>query len=477
MRTGSLLRLLPAMLCLGVATIAFADWPSNWTSADIGKPAVAGSAKYEYPNMTVNGAGSDIWYNSDQFQYVYQPVKDDVSIITHVVRISDGHEWSKAGIMLRQSLDADAANVFVNVTRGNGISMQQRTKKGVGCTLFNNKSITTPVWLKLTRVDDVITAYSAKDGANWTKLDTCTIPMGTEIFAGLAVTSHDAGNVTTGVFDCLSVVNNGPVITANKKLLTGPGGIINFTAAEPVTWSASVDGCIDATTGIFTCPAAATIGNTITVKGTSKADATRKSTLKIYVVASLDYALSDKATIDLSNTKVDDWIVAKTGGEYYKKNLPKSLITHYTQSYRGPDEDKRGPEGGFNFTKAGTLAPGPDADQTAYKYSSSRWGGSTYFYNIAPADTTQRVLDAYLTTSADNRTISVDFINSVTGARTEGATTTMSKNDSLPRRLHLVYQLPAALAGTGVGQYDQVKLGCSGNSRWLCWSGTVLSRP
>jgi len=476
MRTSTLVRLLPAMLCLGVATIAFADWPSNWNSADIGKPAVAGSAKYEYPNMTVNGAGNDIWDNSDQFQYVNQPVKDDVSIITHVVRISDGDNWSKAGIMLRQSLDADAANVFLNVTRGNGISMQQRTKKGEGCTLFNDKSITTPVWLKLTRVDDVITTYSAKDGANWTKLESATIPMGTEVYAGLAVTSHDAGNVTTGVFDCLSVVNNGPVIAANKKLLTGPGGIINFTAAEPVTWSASVDGSINAETGVFTCPAAATIGNTIIVKGTSKADAKRKSTMKIYVVASLDYALSDKATIDLSNIKVDDWIVAKASGEYYRKNLPKSLITHYTQSYRGPNDDTHYPEGGFSFKKADTLAPGPEADQTAYKYAVGRSGGSTYYYDIAPADATQRVLDAYLEISTPNRTLGVDFINSVTREKAVDVVTTMSAGDSQPRRLRVVYQLPAALVGTGVGQYDCIRVRCSGNSRWLSWSGTVLGR-
>ncbi len=477
MKTGSLIRLLPAMLCLSIASIAFAAWPSYWNSADIGKPTVPGNANYEYPNMTVSGAGNDIWGESDQFQYVYQPVKDDVTIITHVVSISDGNDWSKAGIMLRQSLAADAANVFVTATRSNGISMQQRIKKGDQSIYTGDKSITMPIWLKLTRVDDVITAYSAKDGANWTKLNTCTIPMGTEVYAGLAVTSHESSKISTGVFDCLSVVNNGPAITANKKLLTGPGGIINFTAAEPVTWSADVDGCIDAATGVFTCPATATMGSTIIVKGTSKDDASRKSTMKIYVVASLEYTLADKANVDLSRANVDDWIVAKTGGEYYKKNLPKSLITHYTQSYRGPEDNVNAPEGGFSFTKADTLAPGPNADQTAYKYGVGRWGGSTYYYDLAPADTTMRVLDSYLATSTNTRNISIDFINSVTGDKAEGVVATMSSTDSLPRRLRAVYQLPAALAGTGIGQYDCVKLGLTGNSRWLSWTGTVLSKP
>jgi hypothetical protein len=41
--------------------------PPGWQDGDIGGVGVPGSASYDNGTYTVQGSGSDIWYNSDQF--------------------------------------------------------------------------------------------------------------------------------------------------------------------------------------------------------------------------------------------------------------------------------------------------------------------------------------------------------------------------------------------------------------------------
>ena len=50
--------------------------PAPWVSNDIGLPSPAGSAAYNATTgtYTVSGGGSDIWNNSDQFQFVSRSV-------------------------------------------------------------------------------------------------------------------------------------------------------------------------------------------------------------------------------------------------------------------------------------------------------------------------------------------------------------------------------------------------------------------
>ncbi len=46
-------------------------------SADIGKPKNAGSSQYDETTQTYNlkGSGYNIWFNRDEFQYLYKKTK------------------------------------------------------------------------------------------------------------------------------------------------------------------------------------------------------------------------------------------------------------------------------------------------------------------------------------------------------------------------------------------------------------------
>jgi len=58
------------------------------------------------------------------------------------------------------------------------------------------------VWLKLTRVDDVVTGYVSSDGTDWTRVGSTTTGVSVDDEeAGVVVTSHVRGTLNTSTFD------------------------------------------------------------------------------------------------------------------------------------------------------------------------------------------------------------------------------------------------------------------------------------
>src|SRR5205814_1242073 len=57
--------------------------PSPWANADIGAVPLQGSASFSNSTFTVSGSG-DTWGPADAFQYVYQPISGDTTIIARM---------------------------------------------------------------------------------------------------------------------------------------------------------------------------------------------------------------------------------------------------------------------------------------------------------------------------------------------------------------------------------------------------------
>jgi hypothetical protein len=115
---------------IAFATTLKPPFPSGWNDADIGSPNLAGSANYSNGVYTVFGSGADIWGTSDQFHYVYTTMTGDGTMIARVLSQDYTDPWAKAGVMMRQSLDADSPYAFVFTTPGNGTDFQWRDAQG-----------------------------------------------------------------------------------------------------------------------------------------------------------------------------------------------------------------------------------------------------------------------------------------------------------------------------------------------------------
>jgi len=177
------------------------DWLTTpWSNIDIDSH---GSTFYDAgtDTWTIIGDGSDIWGQSDGFHYAYRDlqVQGDGYIIARVVDIAgnDLNEWAKAGVMIRETLDSGSvhAMMVMTPTTGHAAAFQWRSTKDGDSYSAHDGTMSLPYWVAISRSGNTFRAYVSPDGGSWTQWGTDqVIPMGTNVYIGLAVTSHQSGN-------------------------------------------------------------------------------------------------------------------------------------------------------------------------------------------------------------------------------------------------------------------------------------------
>lgn len=172
---------------------------------------------------TVVGVGNDIWNTSDECIFVHKKFDGNGLIVARIDSVQNTHPWSKIGLMIRDSLDADAAYGFVLVTPEKRASFQRRTRAGDASEQFHTEAeaFTFPHWIRLVRSGFFVTAEHSSDGQNWEDMDgvkaSAFVNLTGEMYIGFAVTSHVDQNTT-----CEAVYSN----------VTITGGSGEFTATN-----------------------------------------------------------------------------------------------------------------------------------------------------------------------------------------------------------------------------------------------------
>src|SRR5690348_9720166 len=104
--SGSLTASVPVTLTV----VAANNFAPGWLDSDVGSTGLSGSAALSNGTFTVKGAGLQIWGTGDSFNFAYQPLSGDGSIVARVVSISPTS--ATPGIMIRDSLDPAAMSAF-----------------------------------------------------------------------------------------------------------------------------------------------------------------------------------------------------------------------------------------------------------------------------------------------------------------------------------------------------------------------------
>jgi regulation of enolase protein 1 (concanavalin A-like superfamily) len=180
--------------------------PSGWSSQDVGRPAIEGAAAHAGGAFAVSGAGWDIWDGFDQFQFVYRRASGDVDMTARVSSLQAVHEWTKAGIMVRSTLDGISAHGSAFLTGSNGVAFQRRPLAGAHSFTTPGDGRAAPGWVKLERRGNSLSAYSSVDGVRWTFVGSDNVNLPETVYVGLAVTSHNVNAAATAVFDQVTVV-------------------------------------------------------------------------------------------------------------------------------------------------------------------------------------------------------------------------------------------------------------------------------
>jgi hypothetical protein len=198
-------------VCL-LAASAFAQGGSLGifsNSGDVGDPAKRGSAAFDAATgqYRITGSGANIWAKQDQFQYVWQEITGNFTVHATMEFLGKGEDHRKAGIMVRQSLDADAPYGDF-VIHGTGMpGLQWRPAKGENTNTFDLPFDGPGKYkLQLVRSGVGITVSMAMDGAALKQVarTEVTFQKG-PVLVGLAVCAHNAANLETVVFSDVSV--------------------------------------------------------------------------------------------------------------------------------------------------------------------------------------------------------------------------------------------------------------------------------
>jgi endonuclease/exonuclease/phosphatase family metal-dependent hydrolase len=175
--------------------------PTGWSTKDVGAVAATGAATLANNVFTVTGSGSDVWAAADEFRYVYTQLTGDGSIVTKVSSIDNVNAWVKAGVMMRETLNANSRHAFMLVSPGKGLAFQRRTAAGGSSTSTAGGSGKSPYFVKLTRSGSTFKAQKSVDGVSWTTVGSQSISMASTIYVGLVVSSHVDGVLADATFE------------------------------------------------------------------------------------------------------------------------------------------------------------------------------------------------------------------------------------------------------------------------------------
>jgi hypothetical protein len=218
-----------ALLALLTACGSLADTPSTqlgeapstdepaaaitWTSADVGAVRAPGSTEREGDGtIVIVSEGEDVWSTADSFHFAYTELMGDADLIVRVEAVDAAAVWAKAGLMLRESLEAGDRNVFLPLTAARGAVLQVRLEKDGATTdtlpggiIMHDAMAAAPWWLRLTREGATIIGYVSSDGEAWRELGRVVLDLPETYFGGLAVTRHAADEPSSGRFSNLRV--------------------------------------------------------------------------------------------------------------------------------------------------------------------------------------------------------------------------------------------------------------------------------
>lgn len=178
--------------------------PSGWQDAAVGD-AYGSSTVTSTGTYTVTGSGANIWGREDAFQFAYRALSGDFDVSARLSAFDVANEWSKAGLMVRESLAAGARNGYVLWSPGTGTAFQYRSATSGTTSRVGEASARLAVWVRLVRAGSRLTAYRSADGQAWTAVSSLSMSLPSNVYVGLAVTSREENAESQASFSSVSL--------------------------------------------------------------------------------------------------------------------------------------------------------------------------------------------------------------------------------------------------------------------------------
>lgn len=178
----------------------------------IGDPIQQGFASYdaEQQTYTLRGSGENIWFDRDEFHYLWTTIQGDFILRAEGGLVGEGvNPHRKWGWMIRESLDENAPHVS-GAIHGNGLaSLQYRSIVG-GDTEEMVMMDSFPDVLQLERSGNNYILSMAQSGQPFSSQKLELPVFDQEVYIGLYVCAHDTDVVETATFSNVRIIKPFP---------------------------------------------------------------------------------------------------------------------------------------------------------------------------------------------------------------------------------------------------------------------------
>lgn len=176
--------------------------------ADIGSPQVAGAAAYDESTQSyvLRAGGDDIWGSRDQFHFAWKRLAGDFIVRARAEFLAPGvHPKRKLGIMVRASLDADAAYVDGARHGVGSTDLQWRPTAGAK-TEETMLPLDDADVLQLERRGDTFILSAARYGEPMVSARVEGVAVGPEAYVGLFLCAHSTETEERALFRDVRVI-------------------------------------------------------------------------------------------------------------------------------------------------------------------------------------------------------------------------------------------------------------------------------
>ena len=209
--------------------------PAPWTSSDIGSVSKAGTICYKDGHFEMGASGTGIGSKSDSFYFTYQQMTGDGEIVARLNSLENTNLNAKAGVMIRESLDASSAfamTALVSNPNFTGSAAHFEYRKSNTGSTSSSKYIaaTAPKFVRLVKEGNTITSFISATNGNWQLIGTSNVNFGATVYVGLAATSNLNGTSSLADFSDVTVLEGvKESLTASKTTYAGhePGASEN----------------------------------------------------------------------------------------------------------------------------------------------------------------------------------------------------------------------------------------------------------
>jgi regulation of enolase protein 1 (concanavalin A-like superfamily) len=181
------------------------------SSSDIGNPKLSGSVVYNSgtSEYEIAGAGYNIWFDRDEFQYLWKKIKGDFILKARIEFVGQGVEaHRKIGWMARNDLTAGSSHASA-VVHGDGLtSLQYRDTVG-GQTKEVRSDDHAPDFIQFERKGNSFFMSTASGNEPLKTVQLEKIILKNKVYIGLFVCSHNPDVMEKATFRDVTINTDG----------------------------------------------------------------------------------------------------------------------------------------------------------------------------------------------------------------------------------------------------------------------------